>query len=102
MQPRPLEETMADMRGFVRRRIATGFYPPEDIETDAAEVYAEEHDRAVLKSLAARLTREAFADHLAAQKSWPAVTDCDLLDRALGELERAGVVCRQNFSCCMT
>jgi hypothetical protein len=37
---------------------------------------------------------------LAAQKEWPAVTDCDLLERAFGELERAGIVARQNFSCC--
>jgi hypothetical protein len=56
----------------------------------------------VLGPIAQRLTREAVEAHLDAQERWPAVTDCDLLDRAFGELDRAGVVSRQNFTCCST
>ena len=34
------------------------------------------------------------------EQSWPAVTDCDRFDAAFADLERAGVACRHNFSCC--
>jgi hypothetical protein len=102
MEPRTLQQTIDEMQGYIRRMTATGFSSPENIENSALEVYAEEQDPEVLGPIAQRLTREAVAAQLAAQEQWPAVTDCDLLDRAFEELERAGVVARQNFTCCRT
>ena len=96
----PSEATIQDMRKFIRRMVAAGFRSAADIKTEGVEVFAEGDNRAALRPMSERLTDEAIADQLSAQKEWPAVTDCDLLDRAFGELERAGIVARQNFSCC--
>jgi Domain of unknown function (DUF6891) len=102
MEPRTLQQTIDDMRGHIRRKTAGGFDSPEDIESSAVEVFSDDHAPEVLRPIAERLTREAVEAHLAVQERWPAVTDCDLLDRAFEELERAGVVARQNFTCCQT
>jgi hypothetical protein len=90
------------MRRYIQRKTAGGFYSAEYIENAAVEVFADEQEPAALRSIAKGLTREAVAAHLAAEEQWPATTDCDLLDRAFAELERAGVVARQDFTCCQT
>ena len=102
MEPRTLEQTSDDMRAHIRRKTAGGFDSPEDIARSAVEAFSDAQKPEVLGPIAERLTREAVEAHLAAQEQWPAVTDCDLLDQAFGELERAGVVSRQNFTCCQT
>jgi hypothetical protein len=102
MEPRTLQQTIEDMRNYIQRRITAGFDTAEAIEDSAVEVFSDDQGSGVLRPIAERLTREAIAAHLAAQEEWPAVTDCDLLDRAFEELERAGIVSRQNFTCCGT
>jgi hypothetical protein len=102
MEPRNLQQTIDDMRAHIRRKTAGGFDSPEDIERSAVEVFSDNQKPEVLGPIAERLTSEAVAAQLAAQEQWPEVTDCDLLDRAFAELERAGVVSRQNFTCCQT
>src|SRR5262249_15285426 len=77
-----------------------GFEGAEEIIEGAAEVFTEGGDPSDLRPLAERLAREAFQAHYQEQSRWPEVTDCDRLDAAFAELERDGVVCRQNFSCC--
>jgi len=102
VKPRPLQQTIDDMRRHIQRKTAAGFHAPEDIESSALEVFCDDQKPEVLRPIAERLTREAVAAHLAAQEQWPSVTDCDLLDRAFGELDRAGIVSRQDFTCCGT
>jgi hypothetical protein len=52
---------------------------------------------------AARVVGErAVTAHLAEQAGWPATTDNDRLDAAFAELDRAGILARQHFSCCGT
>jgi hypothetical protein len=102
MEPRTLEQTIDDLRGYIQRKTAAGFDHPENIANSALEAFSDDQEPEVLRPIAERLTREAVEAQLAAQEQWPAVTDCDLLDRALEELDRAGVVARQNFTCCKT
>ena len=102
MEPRTLQETIDEMRGYVQRKTAAGFDPPADIQASAVEAFSDDQAPEVLRPIAERLTREAVEAQLAAQERWPAVTDCDLLDRAFEELERAGIVSRQDFTCCRT
>ena len=45
---------------------------------------------------------DEFDQHGRAQATWPETTDCDRLDLAFEELNRSGIVARQNFSCCGT
>ena len=99
MEPRPLQQTIEEMRDYIQRKTAAGCDSPEDIENSALEAFSDEQEPAALRPIAARLTREAAEAHLAAQEQWPAITDCDRLDRAFEELERAGVVSRQDFTC---
>lgn len=102
MEPRTLQQTVDAMRGYIQQKTAAGFDAPKDIENSAVEVFSDEQQPLVLQPIAERLTREALEAHRAAQRKWPAVTDCDLLDRAFAELERAGIVSRQDFTCCGT
>ena len=48
------------------------------------------------------LVDRLIASQIAAQQSWPQVTDCDRLDTAFTKLEASGIVARQNFACCQT
>jgi hypothetical protein len=84
----------------VSRAVAEGFSDPDDIIESTVEMFEEEADEEVVRPLVERLTAKAVRAHLKVQATWPAVTDCDRLDAAFAELNAAGVVCRQNFSCC--
>lgn len=55
-----------------------------------------------LEEQASRLTDASMRFHLKMQKSWLDETDCDRLDEAFAELDRAGIVARQNYQCCIT
>lgn len=89
-----------ELHGYLRRHIAAGYLDPADIAHFAAGAFADEVDPAVLRHHIQRFSREILADQIAEQRAWPAVTDCERLDAAFAALEREGVVCRQNFSCC--
>lgn len=91
-----------ELHGYIRHHIAAGYLEPDEIARYACEVFAEDLDPAVLRHHAGRYTREALAEHRAEQATWPAVTDNERLDAAFAALERAGIICRQNFSCCGT
>lgn len=89
----------AQIRQFIAERLAGGFLSPEEI-AEAALEYDEEIDTAVSGPIVERLLPDLIREKLAAQATWPVVTDCDKLDAALNELTKAGIVCRQNFTCC--
>jgi hypothetical protein len=102
MESDSMQATIDEMQRYIQRKIAAGFYSPEDIPGFAVETFSDQQTPEVLRPIAERLTREAVAAHLGAQEQWPVVTDCDLLDRTFGELDRAGIVARQDFTCCQT
>lgn len=96
------EEALQELQGYIQRDVAGGFRPENEIAASAVEILSEEYDSKALAQHATTMTREALAQHKREQDSWPKTTDCDRLDAAFAELERAGVVCRQDFSCCGT
>jgi hypothetical protein len=95
-----LTATVAEMQGYIARKVASGFDSPSDVINSAVEVFCDDAELNILRSIAERLTREAVAVHFHNQASWPETTDCDRLDDAMTELTRGGIICRQNFSCC--
>lgn len=97
-----LDQTVSDMKAYIRRNVAAGFSSADEIVNLAVSVFKGDHDESLLRPLAEKLASAAIAAHGKAQLTWPETTDCDLLDRAFGELERAGIVSRQNFTCCGT
>ncbi len=97
-----LNEAIDEMRNYIRRDVAGGFDSCDEIVSMAVEVLSDDYDADLLAPHAERLAKEALEEHLRAQNSWPEVTDCDRLDAAFADLEKLGIVCRQNFSCCCT
>jgi uncharacterized protein DUF6891 len=97
-----LQQTLDELRNWIRREVAAGFSTAGDIAENAVEVLSDEHDEKVLRTHAMNLTREAIEAHRREQATWPVMTDCDRLDAAFAELERKGIVARQNFTCCQT
>lgn len=97
-----LDEALAQMREAIERDVAAGYDDPKEIVESAVDVFADDLDFQRAAAAAVQMCREALAAHHGAQAEWPVVTDCDRLDCAFDELERNGVVSRQNFSCCGT
>jgi hypothetical protein len=94
-----------EMRHYIRTKVAGGYLDANEVKEAAFDCFIDEVgdtqlDPAVLKRIAGVETDKAFAEQLDAQRQWPAVTDCDRLDRAFADLERSGIVARQNFTCC--
>lgn len=95
-------DALDDMRIYVRRDVASGFYDRAQILQNAEDAFEGELDIDILRQAAAVATDEALAEHLTDQSNWPAITDCDRLDAAFAGLEAEGIVARQNFTCCGT
>ena len=100
--PSPLpSEELTILTEQVRQQVADGYTSPDQIVVNLAERFeipAHDSRRPVLVAL----VREAIADHQRQQAGWPALTDCDRLDRAFASLEAAGVVARAHFTCCQS
>jgi hypothetical protein len=99
---RPIEEIADEMRRYINRKVAAAFDAPKQIVDLAVDMVSSDAEPAVARPLAERFVQDALAAHQTAQASWPATTDCDRLDAAFQELNRNGIVSRQDFSCCGT
>jgi len=100
MPANEFQEALDQMHADIRRDVAGGFLTPAEICDAAVDVWAPDFDPQQLRVFAEKMTHEALQDHRRLQNAWPKVTDCDRLDAAFAELERGGIVARQNFSCC--
>jgi len=101
VRPQPSEaEALADLEAFIGRLVAAGFESPEDILQAARDYLGEDLDQQRIDIESGPMLERALAAHAAAEKTWPALTDCDRLDAAFAALDRKGVIARQNFSCC--
>ena len=93
-----------EMRDHIRSLVQTGFEKPNTIVEESIEYFDDDIpegiDTATLRGFATEVTQQLVQEHIEAQKTWPAITDCDRLDLSFVELESRGIVCRQNFSCC--
>ncbi len=78
---------------YIARYVRYGFYRPDEIEQIVGEdlfsnKIPRKRFRELVKAEGARQREE--------QKSWPAVTDCDRLDRAFATLEASGILALHN------
>jgi hypothetical protein len=97
-----LRKIVKEMSDYIHRDVAGAFVPADQIVENALEVFSEGYSKTYLRPHAERLLREAIDAKLKIEQSWPATTDCDRFDAAFADLEGAGIVCRQHFSCCGT
>ncbi len=91
-----------EVREFIRLQVAMGFDEGHEIAMNAVECFEDEYEADDLEGLVATLIEQEWQDHLLAQPPTSLLSDCDRLDLAFAELERAGVVARQHFTCCQT
>lgn len=98
--PEPtLQEQLED---FITEQVAAGYFDDRTIIRLAAQMYDDMGPKATLQKLAKPILAAARAAHKRDQKSWPAITDNTRLDRAFADLEKDGILARQNFWCCGT
>jgi hypothetical protein len=88
------------MSEFVRIEVALGARPYAVVVADAVDHLHGNGDPTALEALAWPVTETEFAVQLAAQASWPEVTDNDRLTLAFRDLDVAGIVAREDFTCC--
>ncbi|MEU4482403.1 hypothetical protein AB0F68_30720 [Micromonospora sp. NPDC023966] len=97
----PAEDDLrAEIRTFVRRQVALAELPAAAIVTETVEYLDGEAEEDRVAELAWAVVAEELTAHLADQRSWPEVTDNDRLTAAFRALTAAGVVARENFTCC--
>lgn len=95
-------ELDAEIRSAACNRVAEGFDDATDIVEGLCDQFSDEAADEEVRPIAEHATDEALREHLVAQEHWSIPTDCDRIDRAFAALERAGIVARQNFTCCQT
>lgn len=100
-------EDFDDLLDFIRVQVAAGYLSLDEIVNDAVAGLVEARtdaglpvSSAAIHAAATAIADQALAAHRADQTRWSAATDCDRLDAAFAELEGAGIVARQHFSCC--
>lgn len=100
-------EDFDDLHDHIRMQVAAGFLSLDEIIDTAVESLVEAsvtagvpHSADALRIAARAIADQALAAHRADQSRWADQTDCDRLDAAFAELEAAGIVARQHFSCC--
>jgi hypothetical protein len=95
-------DVLDGMRDHIRTDIAAGFRHLDTIITSAANRLSNYMELPFATLYAHSMVEEAVESHLEEQSTWPEQTDCDRLDAAFAELEKGGIICRQNFTCCGT
>jgi hypothetical protein len=90
------------MRELAGERVRIGFQGRDEIVAEVTEMLEDETGESGLHWRVERETAAALERHRIEQATWTSETDCDRLERAFDELERSGIVARQDFTCCMS
>lgn len=97
---------MSDIQQALHQHISLlvriGFDSRDDIIAEAVDLFRDDYDKSELEYHAPKITDDLIAAHYAIQQHWTHETDCDKLDEAFAELDRKGIVARQNWTCCQT
>ncbi|MBU7579232.1 MAG: hypothetical protein KAF27_02000 [Porphyrobacter sp.] len=88
-------DDLAYLRGQVSALVAGGFFNEDDLETYLADM-AFDSDAAPHAAAVRDHARAEMAAKRAAEAGWPAVTDCDRIDRAFAALEASGILALHN------
>jgi hypothetical protein len=92
------------MQKEISWRVSAGFDSRDSIISNAANEALIESDGEGnmnwIYEQATRLTDVTLNFHRQMEASWLHETDCDRLDEAFAELDRNGILVRQNFACC--
>ena len=95
-----LDDAVKAVRQFVYTKVAAGYRALDDIAEEAVEIGALDAPADEVRPLVPSILEDCVRQHAAEQDTWPEETDCDRLSSAFEQLERQGVLARQDFSCC--
>lgn len=93
-----MNETDEYILDAIRKSVWSGFESPDEVDAMIDDILEEDADEAMLR---AAVTPE-FEKKAAAEKTWPATTDCDRLDRAFEQLNSRGVIALHNAGVTMS
>ncbi|EDY43366.1 DUF6891 domain-containing protein [Streptomyces sp. SPB074] len=93
-------EERAELEGAVRVALHGGYRDRDDLAELAEEYFVTADRRPVSAGQARALVDRLWRERVAAQAAWHGETDPERLARAFAALEAAGVVAREDFTCC--
>ncbi len=95
-------EDEAQVREWVRMSVRGGFTPRETIVDNTIESAEDEFSIGAneVRPFVERIVGEEWEAVAREQILWGGPTDCDRLDQAFANLEKQGIVARQDFTCC--
>lgn len=93
------EDIEEQVRKYARVAVALGRAPWSVIVEDADDLF-EEGLTDEGEAVARRVITAELAGHVAVQRDWPETTDPDRLTAAFADLSAAGIVAREDFTCC--
>src|SRR5262249_2311741 len=96
-----VEDLEVRLREYARVAVALGREPWAVIVAGAGGLF-EEGLPYEQEAVAKRIVTAALADHLDAQRGWPETTGPDRVTAAFRELSAAGIVAREDFTCCQS
>ncbi len=101
-----MNDLLEEIRNYLAIQIYAGFASEQEIVAQAISdwecSWQEERPAAELRPFLARTTAELLEEHRKEQACWPEITDCDRLDAAFMELDRMGILARQNYEQTLT
>lgn len=103
MSDEPSEkELREEIRAAVQRRVKAAFLSRADIGQAVWDIAYDSPKLKKLEEFGKSELDRAWREQEKEEKSWKDRTDCDRLNAAFGELDRAGIAARQDFLCCQT
>lgn len=101
--PPPIDVDEEDRRlleAHVRETLVGGYATIDELVELAEDYLVTEDHSPVSREQATALAHRMWRERVAEQETWEGETDPDRLTRAFTALEEAGVVARENFTCC--
>lgn len=99
-----LDALLYDLEDLIETEVRGGFTSRGEIIELVVDFLLDvtDYNPDLLIEKATEWTDLHLRQHHIEQATWLHVTDCDRLDEAFAELDRAGIVARHNFTCCQT
>jgi hypothetical protein len=99
--PAPAPEVAARAERYVRDMLRDGYLGIEEMIRETVYLMTGPQDASPLSPAQARVVVERlWLEQVDEQETWTGPTDPDRLERAFAALEDAGIVARENFTCC--
>ncbi|MEW2806556.1 hypothetical protein AB0929_05425 [Streptomyces massasporeus] len=94
-------EVATRAEGYVRELLQDGYLGIEAVIRETVYLMEDGEDSSLLSPEQARvLVERLWLEQVDEQEAWIGPTDPDRLERAFAALEGAGIVARENFTCC--